>query len=139
MNEDLEDMAMPRLKAEVKSLREVIRRHRDQRGHDRCHLDDLLLYSQLPEQQGFPDGVTDLTLPPKEEFLEGCQRFWELRKSGVSFNHCSLVEVVKERDTLLRSNESLREELDLFKKPILWILHQEKKVAEEIRIRRVGE
>lgn len=81
---------------EVERLRAGIRLHRDQHGHDRCHLDDLELYKLLPE------GVAgaDLTLPPRVEFLEGCARFYDRRKSGVSFQHCSLVEVMKERDAI---------------------------------------
>lgn len=53
----------------------AIRAHRDQRGHDRCHLDDEVLYAVLPEGPQPPRG-----LPPREEFLAGCERFERLRR-----------------------------------------------------------
>ena len=37
------------LMEEVESLRSAIRLHRDEKGHDRCWLDDQRLYSILPE------------------------------------------------------------------------------------------
>jgi hypothetical protein len=64
------------LEAEVERLRKAIRQHRDQRGDDRCWLDDLTLYMELGEGQNdemFP-------LPPKCEFLKSCDRFWEQRQ-----------------------------------------------------------
>lgn len=82
--------------AEVERLRAAIRAHRDQRGHDRCRLDDDDLYAVLPEGRG----DADTTLPPQEEFLKGCALYWENRNNGVSHEHCSLVNVIKERDQL---------------------------------------
>ena len=55
-------------------LEDAIRRHRDQRGDDRCWLDDAELYSVLGE------GQPDTTLPPQEEFLSNCARFFECRQ-----------------------------------------------------------
>lgn len=40
---------LDRLAREVQRLRAAIRAHRDQRGDDRCHLDDAALYAALPE------------------------------------------------------------------------------------------
>lgn len=80
----------------IRQLEHAIRRHRDQKGHDRCHLDDDALYAHLPEG----GAGADRTLPPREEFLEGCARFYELRKTGVSFEHCSLNAILAERDKL---------------------------------------
>lgn len=55
-------------------LETAIRKHRDQRGDDRCWLDDLELYAVLGDEQ------PDLTLPLREEFLSNCSRFWECRQ-----------------------------------------------------------
>lgn len=62
---------------EVEKLRAAIRAHRDEKGHDRCWLDDLKLYAALPEGAA----TADLTLPPKAEFMRGCDRYYELRRT----------------------------------------------------------
>lgn len=59
----------------VQELRNAIRVHRDERGHDRCWLDDQKLYQSLPEAS-----PGDLNLPPKEEFIQNCHRYWEHRQ-----------------------------------------------------------
>lgn len=59
------------LKDEVIRLRDAIRSHRDEKGHDRCWLDDIELYKSLPEGTF---GI-DLALPPKEEFIKNCERY----------------------------------------------------------------
>lgn len=59
----------------VQELRDAIRAHRDERGHDRCWLDDQKLYQSLPE--AYPG---DLQLPPKAEFIQNCHRYWEHRQ-----------------------------------------------------------
>lgn len=61
--------------ARIAQLETAIQKHRDQRGDDRCWLDDLELYAVLG------DGAeADLTLPPREEFLGNCARFFECRQ-----------------------------------------------------------
>jgi hypothetical protein len=61
----------------IARLEGAIRRHRDYRGDDRCHLDDFELYAALD------DGAEpDLTLPPREEFLASCERYWSQRRTG---------------------------------------------------------
>jgi hypothetical protein len=62
-------------RAEVARLRAAIEIHRDQKGDDRCWLDDLALYSAIGE----PNAVQ--RLPPKCEFLKSCDRYWEQRQS----------------------------------------------------------
>lgn len=64
------------LKAVLNRLDEVeaaIRKHRDQRGDDRCWMDDQELYAVVGEPIISP-------LPPKKEFLNNCERFWECRQ-----------------------------------------------------------
>jgi hypothetical protein len=79
IDNDLETMSLEELKAEVKKLRTVIRYHKDQKGDDRCWVDDIRLYEALPEG---PVGF-DSTLPPEEVFLENCKRFCKSRQVPV--------------------------------------------------------
>ena len=84
MDEDLNEMTVEQLKAEAIKLRSVIRYHKDQKGDDRCWVDDLRLYEALPEG---PVGH-DSTLPTEEVFLENCKRFCQSRQVpvGQAFN-----------------------------------------------------
>ena len=65
---------LERVEAENAKLEAAIRNHRDQRGDDRCYLDDAELYSVLGESEA----VT--VLPPKEVFLANCARFHASRQ-----------------------------------------------------------
>lgn len=56
-------------------LKLAIRRHRDERGNDRCRLDDDRLYAELGEP------IPDRPLPSKQDFLTECGRFWESRRT----------------------------------------------------------
>lgn len=74
MDLDLINCNYQSLLEEVLKLRQAIRTHRDQRGDDRCFLDDETLYQSLPE------GYT----PPAREVaveLENCKRFLECRRN----------------------------------------------------------
>lgn len=71
---DLELLTTSGLKDEIIRLRTGIREHRDEKGHGRCWVDDLRLYELLPEKLS-----ADTTLPPREQFLENCARFYESR------------------------------------------------------------
>jgi hypothetical protein len=55
----------------IRELEAAIRLHRDQKGDDRCWIDDLSLYSVLPE--GCANA--DLRLHTPEEMLANCKRF----------------------------------------------------------------
>jgi hypothetical protein len=65
------------LAREVERLRSAIREHRDQRDDRRCWLDDLKLYAALDDGPPDPDTTA---LPPREDFLESCRRYWEQRQ-----------------------------------------------------------
>ena len=65
------------LQIRIKTLEDAIRKHRDQRGDDRCWLDDKELYGVLKDGK-----QADFSLPPKCEFLESCRRFWEQRSDN---------------------------------------------------------
>ena len=69
----LASMDIATLVAEVRRLREGIRSHRDQRGDDRCWLDDEKLYALLPE------GTPARTELDPELMLPNCRRFIETR------------------------------------------------------------
>ncbi len=84
-NEDLAAAAknlladIVRVEDELDRLRTAIREHRDQRGDDRCWLDDQRLYHALGE--GDPDPFDPVSaLPPKADFLASCERFWIKRQ-----------------------------------------------------------
>ena len=79
LDNDLESMSPEDLIAEIKKLRAVIRYHKDQKGDDRCWVDDIRLYETLPE------GCTgyDSTLPPENVFLENCKKFCKTRQTPV--------------------------------------------------------
>lgn len=60
--------------ANLQAARQAIRTHRDQRGDDRCWMDDEVLYASLPE------GYT----PPERDsavMLEHCRRFITCRQN----------------------------------------------------------
>ena len=76
---DVEMMDRVQLKAEIRRLRAGIREHRDCKGHDRCWRDDVeILYAMLPETTD-----ADLRLPPLEEFIPECIKFWQCRRTGI--------------------------------------------------------
>lgn len=60
----------------IAELEAAIRKHRDQRGDDRCWLDDRELYAVLPEGVG----NADLHLDEPAEMLENCKRFISSRR-----------------------------------------------------------
>ncbi len=67
--------------AERDRLLAAVRRHRDQKGDDRCWLDDDALYAALPE--GHPaDRLKELALHRPEEMLPNCVRFLNSRQPG---------------------------------------------------------
>lgn len=82
---DIVEFDRESLLQEVMRLRNAIRYHRDEKGDARCWLDDIKLYENLPETV-----PVDATLPPKEEFLGSCTRFWECRqgKSFTTIDEC---------------------------------------------------
>lgn len=61
-----------------RALKDAIRLHRDERGNDRCWLDDDRLYAVLGE------GTGDRALPCKSEFLSNCARYWEQRQPAAA-------------------------------------------------------
>ena len=79
LDKDLDLVSHNSLKDEVLKLRNAIRSHRDQKGDDRCWMDDIELYKALPE------GVAeaDLSLLSDEQFRRNCDLFIKNRKCPV--------------------------------------------------------
>jgi hypothetical protein len=69
--------ALRALLAEVASLRTAVREHHDQRGDDRCHLDDQKLYHAVLGEGADPYAGA---LPPDEDMLESCRRYIQQRR-----------------------------------------------------------
>lgn len=65
------------LRARIAMLESAIRSHRDQRGDDRCWIDDCTLYAVLSEG----GEVTSPPLPPPDEMLANCRRY-------IASRHC---------------------------------------------------
>ena len=71
MDEDLERLGRETLIAEVKRLRQGIRRHRDSSGHDLCWHHPQL-WRLLPEPID-----PEIAVPPWPRFLRGCVKYRE--------------------------------------------------------------
>lgn len=70
----------------VVELEEGVRLHRDQRGDDRCWLDDQQLYGLIDDGK-----KAEMALPPKEVFLKSCERYHASRQPPetlYSAQHC---------------------------------------------------
>lgn len=103
LNVEGQDIRLKELGAEVTKLRNAIRAHRDEKGHDRCWLDDQELYKALPE--GLAE--VDQTLPPKEEFIANCHRYHAHRQdSRLSF--------IRQKDSELEIVLKLGYRIELF-------------------------
>ena len=68
-------MPMSEVLQSIKILRKAIRYHRDQKGDDRCWLDDEHLWALLPEAKSSPR-----SLPPFQEMMKRCAAFHRFRR-----------------------------------------------------------
>jgi hypothetical protein len=87
------------LTAKIIKARDGIRWHRDQRGHYRCWLDDLLVYENLPEYRN----PYEKGLGAKTEFIERCAEFWERRQGPKRPSPARRERSLREPDTDLAS------------------------------------
>lgn len=104
-------LAIPILIKEVLELRSAVRKHRDEKGHDRCWLDDMELYKALPE------GVADvnLQLPPEKEFLANCKRFYDSRKDP---NESFLKQIEQSLENVLENGYEIKAQgITIFSNP----------------------
>jgi hypothetical protein len=97
-----------RCRQQILKTRMDIRWHRDQRGHDRCWLDDVKVYSNLPEYKN----PYERGLPSRTEFLGMCERFFEGRQ-GPTVNASPIGTLDRDQDADLdqMATERLRNEL----------------------------
>jgi hypothetical protein len=63
----------------IEELEGAIRKHRDERGDDRCWMDDVELYAVVGDTT-----QPDFTLPPRAEFLGNCARFFDCRQRNTT-------------------------------------------------------
>lgn len=77
IDNDIITMSYGELQIQLLKLRNAIRQHRDEKGHDRCWMDDQRLYEVLPDKIDI-----DTTLPSRECFLKNCEKFYENRQNG---------------------------------------------------------
>src|SRR5690606_32948778 len=64
------------LRRKIAAIRAAIRHHRDEKGDDRCWLDDYFIWDFLPDSPGVPT-----TLPPGDEAMAACRAFYNLRNA----------------------------------------------------------
>lgn len=81
------------VRAGLALLRAAVREHRDQKGMDRCWIDDCDLYKALGEPFD-----KERFYPPKEVWMENCEKFFNARVSN------------KDYDSIWPELESLRED-----------------------------
>lgn len=106
---DTQHAELERLTAEVERLQSAIRSHRDQRGDDRCWLDDETLYKVLPE--GYAPPARDTAVE-----IANCQKFIETRR-------CPAIEYVSPQrriEELTAENERLTADLAAHKTLLDW-------------------
>ena len=83
LDPDLDRATLAELQEQVMTLRRALREHRDAKGHDRCWLNDEVLYRLLPEGSQVS---ADLRLPPRDEFLRRCAEY-HAGQSGCDGEH----------------------------------------------------
>ena len=67
---------MDDLKTKIIELRTAIRYHRDQKGDDRCWIDDYLVWNSLPETKQV------VKLPTYDESMRRCKTFFKYRNAN---------------------------------------------------------
>lgn len=70
-----QEFAVNQLKERIAELENAIRVHRDAQSHEMCWLNDSELYAVLHEN------LVDSrpTLPPRDEFLTNCEKYYQSR------------------------------------------------------------
>jgi len=85
-----EDPTVAVLALEVTRLRNAIREHQSKRGHDLCWLNDLALWQTVDAQAQYPHD----SLPVHDEFLAGCERYYQSRLTGTPFENPVVIKTV---------------------------------------------
>jgi hypothetical protein len=74
----------------ILDLRNAIRNHQSKRGHDLCWLNDVTLWQSIDPQAQYPH----FSLPVHDEFLAGCERYFQSRIQGTGFENPTIVKTV---------------------------------------------
>lgn len=69
LDQDVEFFCLTAAKREVRKLRDAIRLHRDQKGDDRCWMDDEVLYKTLPEGYTPPERDSTVELAHCQQYI----------------------------------------------------------------------
>lgn len=102
----------------IQELENGIRLHRDERGTNRCWLDDNRLYSLLA---GESEAVT--VLPEKHLFIKNCERFYDSRQNPNETGGCHAwndaetkaeAELIKLKDKLNAAEKLVQAVKELF-------------------------
>lgn len=75
MDSDIQQMTLEQAQQKLQEIRDVVRWWAEQVGDDRCWLDDVKVMQAV-----LPHGSVNFKLPPCQEFLGNCKRFWETRQ-----------------------------------------------------------
>jgi hypothetical protein len=92
------------LETQIKSLQKAIRAHRDQRGDDRCWLDDETLYRVLPEGYTPPARDSRVELKNCEKFIacrHNPETIYESPEARISSLAAELKESKQDYNTLV--------------------------------------
>ena len=103
----------------VDDYKEAIRQHRDERGDDRCWIDDKKLYNRT-----IGAGQVNTALPPFEEMMNNCKRFFSSRQDPehVYVTVAEQIDPLKREIVVLKDRlKNLKEEM---KKKFLYDLEQ---------------
>jgi hypothetical protein len=84
------DATIAELAQEVVRLRAAIREHQSKRGHDLCWINDLALWKTIDEDAQYPHD----SLPVHDEFLAGCELYYQSRLTGTSFENPVIIKKV---------------------------------------------
>ncbi|MBI4458052.1 hypothetical protein HY633_03765 [Candidatus Uhrbacteria bacterium] len=111
-----QNMTRGKLSAAIKKFRQSIRYHRDQKGDDRCWLDDYKLWALLEDTPPKPTA-----LPPHDEMMARCRDFFTHRRADAADPIPADAQADSQKwddDLEVMSEESLRLELDRLMKAI---------------------
>jgi hypothetical protein len=74
MDADIKEMTVEQLQEKLQVIRDVVRWWSNQKGDDRCWLDDVKVMEAV-----LPHGEVNFEMPTDLEFIKNCIRFKESR------------------------------------------------------------
>jgi len=122
---------MDAVHSQILELRKVIRYHRDQKGDDRCWLDDYVVWNSLPETKQV------VRLPTYDEGMRKCRAFFKYRNADAvdEIPADAVLELAKWDDDLAEmSSENLFYELNKLENAIrkhTYIAYRERTIEDD--------